>query len=297
MFNDCIDLAGDKGTSYDRNHIDKEYAHIDGGSSDPGYLSYVAPQAYACYTAENTTLTFYYDYYRSGRTGTTYALNASAVEPAWAIDGTNVKVTRVAFDPSFAEVRPTFTCFWFYEMRKLESITGMNYLNTSEVTRMDAMFSRCYKLMNLDLGSFNTSNVTDITDMFRGCTALRTVCVGDGWRLSDIAQAFSRNVFYDCTSLVGGQGTAYDPAHVGGDYAHIDGGTSNPGYFTDKAAIIRGDVNGDGNVDIADVTALIDYLLNMDAAGINLNAGDVNLDDSVDVADVTALIDNLLAKS
>ena len=102
------------------------------GSSDPGYLSYVAPQAYACYTAENTTLTFYHDYYRSGRTGTTYGLNDSAIEPGWANDGTNSKVTKVAFDPSFAEVRPTFTCYWFYEMRKLETITGMDYLNTSE---------------------------------------------------------------------------------------------------------------------------------------------------------------------
>ena len=298
MFNDCIDLAGDKGTSYDNNHIDKEYAHIDGGASDPGYMSYVAPQAYACYTAENTTLTFYYDYYRTGRTGTTgttYVLNASAVEPCWATDGTNAKVTQVAFDPSFAEVRPMFTCYWFYEMRKLESITGLNYLNTSEVTRMDAMFSRCYKLTSLDLSNFNTSNVTDLTEMFRGSAALRTIYVGDGWQLRDMAQAISRNVFNDCTSLVGGQGTAYDPAHVGGDYAHIDGGPSNPGYFTDKNASQRGDVDGDGTVNIADVTALIDYLLSGSASGVNLTAADCNQDSSVNISDVTSLIDYLLS--
>ena len=297
MFNDCIDLAGDKGTSYDNNHIDKEYAHIDGGASDPGYLSYIAPQTYACYTAENTTLTFYHDYYRSSRTGTTYALNAGAVEPGWASDGTNAKVTQVAFDPSFAEVRPTFTSYWFYEMRKLESITGMNYLNTSEVTRMDAMFSRCYKLTSLDLSSFNTSNVTDLTEMFKSCSALRTIYVGDGWRLNDMAQAISRNVFNDCTSLVGGQGTAYDANHVGADYAHIDGGPSNPGYFSEKPTILRGDVNGDGSVNINDVTALIDYLLSGDESGINLAAVNCNGDSDVNIADVTALIDYLLSRT
>ena len=296
MFNDCIDLAGDHGTSYDNNHIDKEYAHVDGGASDPGYLSYVAPQAYACFTADNTTLTFYYDYYRTSRsrTGTTYGLNDGAVEPGWANDGTNVKVTQVAFDPSFAEVRPTFTCYWFYEMRKLESITGMNCLNTSEVARMDAMFNRCYKLTSLDLSSFNTESVTDLSEMFRGCSALRTIYVGDGWQLNDMAQAFSRNVFNDCTSLVGGQGTTYDAAHVGTDYAHIDGGASNPGYFSEKPAAIRGDVNGDSNVDIADVTALINILL----SGVTApQTADTNQDGSINLSDVTALINYLLSHS
>ena len=292
MFNDCIDLAGDKGTSYDSNHIDKEYAHIDGGSSDPGYLSYIAPQTYACYTAENTTLTFYHDYYRSTRTGTTYDLNDSAVEPDWATDGTNAKVTRVAFDPSFADVRPTFTCYWFYEMRKLESITGMNYLNTSEVTRMDAMFNRCYKLTSLDLSSFNTTNVMDLSEMFRNCSALQTIYAGDGWRMSDMAQAFSRNVFNDCTSLVGGQGTAYDAAHVDAGYAHIDGGPSNPGYFSEKPDFIRGDVDGDGKVDIADVTALIDLLIGGDT--ISNLAADCDQNGSINISDATALIDYLL---
>ena len=48
---------------------------------------------------------------------------------------------------------------------------------------------------------------------------------------------------------------------------------------------------------IADVTALIDYLLSGDASGINLVAADCNLDNSVTIADVTALIDYLLSGS
>ena len=55
---------------------------------------------------------------------------------------------------------------------------------------------------------------------------------------------------------------------------------------------MKGDVDGDGNINIADVTALIDYLL----AGGNVNEfnADVDGDGSINIADVTALIDYLL---
>ena len=56
-----------------------------------------------------------------------------------------------------------------------------------------------------------------------------------------------------------------------------------------------GDVNADGDVNIADVTALIDYLLNGNEAAIDMNAADVNIDNEVNIADVTALIDLLLS--
>ena len=56
-----------------------------------------------------------------------------------------------------------------------------------------------------------------------------------------------------------------------------------------------GDVNMDGDVNIADVTALIDYLLNGDDIVIDLTAANVNEDNSVDISDVTHLIDMLLS--
>ena len=55
-----------------------------------------------------------------------------------------------------------------------------------------------------------------------------------------------------------------------------------------------GDVNMDGDVNIADVTALIDYLLSGDDSVIDLTAANVNEDDSVNISDVTHLIDILL---
>ena len=63
----------------------------------------------------------------------------------------------------------------------------------------------------------------------------------------------------------------------------------------DPNAILRGDVNGDGNVNISDVTALIDYLLSGEASGIDTEAADCNQDGSINISDVTALIDYLLS--
>ena len=61
--------------------------------------------------------------------------------------------------------------------------------------------------------------------------------------------------------------------------------------------VIRGDVNMDKNVTIADVTALIDYLLSQNATGISVDAADCNLDRDVTISDVTCLIDFLLGQS
>ncbi len=219
-----------------------------------------AAEAYACYTSSNTTLTFYYDNYRSSRTGTTYGLNTGSNDPGWETDGTNASVTKVVFNSSFAGARPTTTYSWFYGMENLQSITGMSYLNTSEVTNMGWMFGNSTELTNLDLSHFNTSKVTDMWAMFYHSYNLRTVYVGNGW--STAAVTNSAIMFSDCTSLVGGQGTTWKSSNpTDKTYAHIDGGPSNPGYFTDKNASLRDDVNSDNTVNIADVTALIDYLL------------------------------------
>ena len=323
MFKYCTSLVGGQGTTYNAsNPKDKTYAHIDGGPSNPGYFTaegegpWTGLVAYACYTQSNTTLTFYYDTQRNSRPGTTYDLNTGNNHPGWETDGTNANVTKVVFDPSFANARPTTTYSWFCDMGNLQSITGMSYLNTSEVTNMVALFANCKKMTNLDLSHFNTSKVTDMTGMFDGCSGLtsldlssfntskvtkmirmfygnrnlRTIYVGSSW--STAAVTYSTNMFNGCTSLVGGQGTTYDADHVGAEYAHIDGGPSNPGYFTAKNASLRGDVNGDGNVAISDVTALIDLLLG--GGTINNPAADCNGDANVTISDVTALIDYLL---
>ena len=346
MFSDCTSLVGGMGTTYDPNHVDAAYAHIDGGPSNPGYFTDVnaAMEPYAVYTPENTTLTFYCDGQRNSRPGTTYDLNEGSNFPGWYSDGTRSSVTQAVFDPSFDNARPTTTYTWFFLMENLQSITGIEYLNTTEVNKMGAMFMACgaltsidlshfntemvtdmfnmfygcSSLQSLDVGTFNTASVTDMRGMFRdcsaltsldltnfdtriaentssmfaGCTSLTTIYAGDEWSTANIN--YSSDMFNNCVNIKGGKGTTYDPNHVDKAYAHIDGGPSNPGYFTDKSDFLRGDVDGDGFVKISDVTALIDYLLTGNAAGINLDAADCDLDGDVKISDVTELIDYLL---
>ena len=54
---------------------------------------------------------------------------------------------------------------------------------------------------------------------------------------------------------------------------------------------IKGDVNGDGEVDVRDITALIDVIMN--SVTDNPRA-DVNEDADIDVRDITALIDIIM---
>ena len=190
------------------------------------------PEAYACYTPENTTLTFYYDKQRSTREGTTYDLNEGSDAPIWYTDGTNPSVTQVAFDASFADARPTSTKDWFRDMSEIQSISGLEYLNTENVTDMTSMFYGCSGITSLDLSSFNTRVVILSTGMFMNCNNLITIYASDEWS-TQYTMAHS-GMFTGCTSLVGGMGTTYDPNHVDAAYAHIDGGPSNPGYFTKK---------------------------------------------------------------
>ncbi len=51
-----------------------------------------------------------------------------------------------------------------------------------------------------------------------------------------------------------------------------------------------GDVNGDGEVNISDVNAVINFIL----SGQATTAGDVNTDGEVNIADINAVIDIIL---
>ena len=62
------------------------------------------------------------------------------------------------------------------------------------------------------------------------------------------------------------------------------------------AGPLRGDANGDGKVNIADVTELINLLLSGDAE-VGNGCVDVNADGVLNISDVTALINHLLSGS
>ena len=71
--------------------------------------------------------------------------------------------------------------------------------------------------------------------MFQLCHNLQTIYVGSGWTTT--ALTYSVDMFTDCDELKGGKGTTWkDTNPTDKTYARIDGGTSNPGYFTYKGS-------------------------------------------------------------
>lgn len=320
MFANCTSLLGCKGTAYSSAipEIDLDYARIDGGTAAPGLLSYTP---YAVLSTDGKTLTLYHDGDSSSKTGTVFSLIDRI--PGWYQEVPFV--TTVVFDPSFAFARPVSMRAWFYRLSYLTTFEGLQYLNTSEVRDMAVLFYACTQLTNLDLTTFNTSKVKDMANMFLFCTGLKTldlssfntsqvksmfqmfadceqlttIYAGDGWTTSALEGDGQIGLFLMADNLVGGNGTTYDDSPYSSDgvdafYARIDA-PGAPGYFTDKNAPKRGDVNGDGVVTIADVTSLVNVILGKSPAPAS-GVADVNGDHAVTIADVTSLVNIILGK-
>ena len=151
-----------------------------------------AKEAYACYTSENKTFTFYYDNERSTCPGNTFLLQDEPDHtPMWSLS--LLRATKAEFDRSFANYRPKTTHGWFYYMQNLQSVTGLRYLNTCDVTDMGEMFANCTQLTSLDLNGLNTSKVTNMSRMFDGCTSLQAIIVGERWNTA--ALTYSKDIF------------------------------------------------------------------------------------------------------
>ena len=146
----------------------------------------------------------------------------------------------------------------FRESTALTTLDLTNF-NTSNVTSMRQMCYGCSNLTSIDMSSFDTGKVTDMWLMFGQCVALKTIYAGDGWSTVNVTDG--SGTFGGCTKLVGGRGTAYDENQVDYTYAHIDGGSSNPGYLTD--------INGlaDDNIIFADANVKAICVENWDTNG------------------------------
>ena len=110
----------------------------------------------------------------------------------------NDKIEKVVFSSSFADARPEKCGKWFYLCKNLTSITGLNYLNTSNVTSMASMFDHCESLTSLDLSKFNTSNVQRMNSMFEGCKSLTKLDLRS-FNTSNVQ--YMNNMFYNCKNL------------------------------------------------------------------------------------------------
>ena len=131
---------------------------------------------------------------------------------------------------SFNTSKVTDMRYMFYGSKV--TTLDLSSFDTSKVTDMSGMFYES-QATTLDLSSFNTSKVTNMRNMFYHSNILKTIYTSDKFNTNLVTT--SDNMFYDSTNLVGGSGTTYNSSYTDKTYARIDGGTSNPGYFTDIA--------------------------------------------------------------
>ena len=162
--------------------------------------------------------------------------NTGNNEPLWGFTTSATKsnsIKRVVFDESFANEKPKSLYRWFADCRNLTDIEGIGYLNTSECTTLEGMFSRCSGLVTIDVSGFDVGKVTNSSTMFYNCSELKTIFGDKYWNsISRLGGEYSVNMFYGCVKLVGSKGTfSYDPEHVNAFSA-----SPESGYFTPTGA-------------------------------------------------------------
>ncbi len=262
MFYNRRAICGGQDTTYDTEHVDTEYARIDGANGEPGY-----------FTDKNQTL---------GATGLYYTLKAEGSEDAVLrlyghANGTiRTEITSKALDSSeymntslnmyadritkvivMEDIYPISMENAFSGCSSLKSIENADRIHTENVTSMASAFEGCSVLTTLDLTSFDTSNVTEMANMFARDAKLTTIYVSDTFDVTGVTDDMNAatgegNMFTGCVSLVGGLGTRvslgsseYNPLDK--TYAWPDGKNDKPGYFTSRDIVDTSELYYDYN--------------------------------------------------
>ena len=197
MFKNCEKLKGEEVGWTSGKATDKTYAKIEGG-----YFSGGIPRVkYA-----DGTLTFFLTS-KETLGENEYGIYGLGAKPDWVWKNPNVtKVTKVVFDPAFANARPTNCYAWFNGCENLTNIEGIEYLNTSQVTDMHNMFYNCYHLQTTDFSGFDTRKVKDMSYMFHNCGSLKSLDISN-FNTSEVTDM--RGMFESCIGL-----TSLDLSHL-----------------------------------------------------------------------------------
>jgi len=170
-----------------------------------------------------------------------------------------------------------------YEMKYI-TITGDGSLSTSS-TWID-IFLYCARLTIKDI---YLETINGIAENGNGVNVALTFDNVQAYIKGSVERIGEGITFVNCSITY--PADAYISEYVGYGYAIYHGNGNIPDHIIiSRNGNNPGDVNGDGEVNIADVNALIDMIL----SGNHSAAGDVNEDNEVNIADVNALIDMIL---
>ena len=110
----------------------------------------------------------------------------------------NGTITTATVDASCSSYDGTTLESLFSGLSNLTDISGIDNLNTDNVTSMRLMFSQCSSLTTLDLHTFNTAKVTNMAMMFYLCSGLTSLRV-NSWNTANVTNM--NQMFDGCSAL------------------------------------------------------------------------------------------------
>ena len=180
-----------------------------------------------------------------------------------------------------------------------------------------------YMVGNDPFGNWNPASGVEMADQGNGVYTLTVNISGTVWFVFADGQDSDWNTF-NANYRYGPAGNGSQEVTLGGEYTTQKSNNNHSYKFTgygedytvtfnlaqltfsigeyqepeppvpDPYSLQIGDVNGDGSINIADVTEIIDIILGGNANYDELRRADVNYDNSVNIADITMLIDHIL---
>ena len=123
----------------------------------------------------------------------------------------NVTIKNIVFEESFKTYAPTSLKEFFYNCKTLETISGLEYLNTANITDMSSMFQECSNLKSLDFTNFDTKNVSNMYFMFNNCPNLTSLDLTD-FNTKNVKNM--NGMFCDCSNLTSLDITNFNTAKV-----------------------------------------------------------------------------------
>ncbi|MBR5639602.1 MAG: BspA family leucine-rich repeat surface protein [Muribaculaceae bacterium] len=252
MFKDCTKLVGGMGTTYDANHIDAEYARLDGPNC-PGYFTSSLPR----YTFDSETGVL--------------ALNWGEFnkDNKWSYELSTASVTSVT---ATSYVSFTGDCSRLFSGFDHCVNMDLNSVNTSEMTNCNSMFYWCENLDTLDLSGWDTGNVTSMNQMFSGCNGLTSLDVS-GWNTANVTDMC--RMFFDCNNLTSLDLSGWDVGNV----------TDMRSMFSYCNSLTTVDLSGWNTANVTSMEYMFYYCT-------SLTTLDLSSFDTGNVTDMSKMLDN-----
>lgn len=211
MFQYCGELTGGYGTRAEYMEgvkytpIDATYARLDNESQE-GYFTKKGE--------ETSTVGIYYKIVKEDEDNIVMSIYANKADGLTKMLGGALYCFGIEYDDGqgntihtgeitkikiMEEIAPNQMIYAFGDMNGLQSIEGLDKINTEKVTELSYVFNGCYDLGgSIDISSWNTQNATTMEDMFRSCGSLTSIKLpaGANTKLNNMG-----SMFCDCYSL------------------------------------------------------------------------------------------------